>query len=419
MPIPPLRPLPAAVRYGAYLYGALGVAYLLAKSALNATPEIDFKYLWFAGRMWLDGENPYSDRFVVDGAQWFVGTNVLQGWSYPPNWWAISCFHALFSVESATAIWRTLNAALVVGGCGLLFAAHRLRRPNAEWAVFAALLGLATTFQATAMTLALGQTSIVTFFGLCALSFGVSRSAAPGASAVGTWIQALGLTLLMLKPQVGVVAAAAMLAHPSCWRAVGVAALASLALAAPALVSIGVRETLLGMLHNLSQHDQLTIFSPPETTGVRHVVHATSGVTLPGLVAFAGAALAFGLVAATRARGRWNGESAALLMAAILGPTLLAAPLHSYDMVIAVPLALALLEPGRNVSRIALGAGLLVLYRATNVAKLTGWAHPDSSVFQGSWLESVATLAIAGGAAAWMLHSKEGASLTAREGARA
>jgi hypothetical protein len=394
------------------------VAYLLAKSALDATPEIDFKYLWFAGRMWLDGENPYSDKFVVDGAQWFVGTNVLQGWSYPPNWWAISCFHALFSVESATAIWRTINAALVVAGCGLLFAAHRRSHPKATWAVFALLLGFATTFQATAMTLALGQTSIVTFFGLCALGLGVSRGAAPGASAAGTWIQALGLTLLMLKPQVGVVAAAAMLAHPNCWRAIGLAALASLALAAPALVSIGARETLLGMLHNLSQHDQLTIFSPPETTGVRHLVHATSGVTLPGLVAFAGAALGFALVAITRARGRWNGESAALMMAAILGPTLLAAPLHSYDMVIAVPLALALLEPGRNATRLALGLGLLVLYRATNVARVTGWVHPDSSVFPGSWLDSVAALAVAAAASAWMFRSSEGATRTSREGAQ-
>jgi hypothetical protein len=398
MPSPSPRAWPAVARWAAFVYGALGVAYLLAKSALNAAPEIDFKYLWFAGRMWLDGRNPYGEEFVVDGAQWFVGTNVLQGWSYPPNWWAISCFHALFSVEAATAIWRSFNAVLVIGGSALLFAAHRRAHPHAPWAVFALLLGFAATLQATAMTLALGQTSIVTFFGLCALSYGVSRGPLRGAP----WIQALGLTLLMLKPQVGVIAAAAMLAHPRYWRAVGLAALASLALAAPALLSVGVRETLLGMLRNLSEHDRLSIFSPPETTGVRHLVHALSGATLPGFVAFAGAALVFALVAFTRSRGRWNGESAALLMAAILGPTLFAAPLHSYDMVIAAPLALVLLEPGRNGSRLALGAGLLVLYRATNVAQLTGWVHPDSSVFAGSWLESLAALAITGAAALWM-----------------
>lgn len=378
-------------------YGLAGAVYLLWKGLSLGANESDFKYVWFAGHMWLDGDDPYSERFNTRGLEQFVGTNVLQGWSYPPSWWVISCLHALFPIETATVIWRLLNIALVFGGCGLLLTAHRRARGNASWVLAALLLGFVATMQATAMTLAIGQTAIVSFFGLCVLAHGTARRS------IG-W-QALAVTLLLLKPQVGLAAAAAVLASGRHgFRVISIAAAASLLLALPAFTMIGVGQTVQGLLDNLAAHDRLIIFSPPETTGLRHLLHLCTGFTLPGWVALSGAAFAVALVLAARWRGHWQNASPSQLLAAILAPTLLWVPLHSYDLLVAAPLALAVLDRGAAASGIGLAASLLLLARAGNLADAAGCRHPETIVFFGSSLESLVLLPAAAAAALHVLQ---------------
>lgn len=383
--------LPRVILAMALAYALVGLAYLLSKSVLSADPEIDLKYIWVAGRLWAEGINPYSGDFARIGDTYFEDSNRLDTWLYPPNWWVISRSLALFEIDTAALLWRSFNAGLVCGGVLLAVQAWRphLRR---LWPVAGLVLfGYATTLQATATVLSIGQTSIILFFGICALFFGLMR----GQTA---WVVA-GLALVALKPNVGIVIWAGVAALPTQWRAIGMASLVTLLLCLPSVLVGGIGPTFGGLISAYLHYDgALEVNSPANTTGLRHLAETMFGVELSAVYLSLAAALVawFGGIA-MRHRGTESDAGRLLhdLPCWVILVTVTFVALHSYDFIIAAPLLLvcfAGVYP--SYLRVAIALGLVLIYRSTNLADATGFQHPDTLYHTGSRIDSLVSLAM-------------------------
>ena len=132
------------------------LAYFGAK-ILGAGDTIDFKYIWLAGELWSEGVNPYTEVYVARGEEAFVGLNPPTFWVYPPNWWPIATGSAVLSYETAGLLWRILSVVCLFLGCFVITKSL----PNLPFWVHIAFWGVAATMSATAITLSLGQTSMV------------------------------------------------------------------------------------------------------------------------------------------------------------------------------------------------------------------------------------------------------------------
>jgi hypothetical protein len=193
------------------------------------------------------------------------------------------------------------------------------------------------------------------------------------------------MAVLMLKPQVGLIACAAVLPTRGgikavAW-AVGIVAVASL----PALATEGLRPTIDGYLANLALYRTITYDLPIAMTGIGNLVAVAGGPDLPAIgMSLAGALLALALLAAMRGKGGMSaaatdGESRVeeagryllIAIAAMLG----LAFLHIYDLVLAAPL-IALLPRIGGWSRGLVAAGLLVIFRPENIARLLHLQEP-------------------------------------------
>jgi hypothetical protein len=363
-------------------FGLAGFAYLAQKSVLSGDPEIDFKYLWFAGKLWNAGINPYSEEFVRQGAALFEHTHALQGWLYPPSWWALSAGLAVFDLETAVLVWRSLGALLVLAGTWLLVEAARPALAVSRVAAAGLVLGYTACMQATPMALALGQTSLLVYFGAACLAFGMLRERRAFVVA--------GLAVLLLKPQVGVIAVAVLAASPARRIAVAQALALSALLAVPAFWIAGVVPTVSGYARELALHASLEVNAPPNTTGIRHLAFDVFGADLSAAAASAlGLAVALGV---SLALGRTAARPALVLT---IAGVLALAPLHEYDLVLAAPLvAVCLSTEIPDALRWVFAAGLLVVFRSANLATALGWSDGTLPYFPGSHLVSLAGVAM-------------------------
>ena len=374
---------------GAILFAILGVVYLLSKSVFNGAPEIDLKYVWVAGQLWADGINPYSDQFGVLGDQNFSATNTLDHWLYPPNWWVLSRGLAAFEIERATWMWRTFNAMLLVGGVLLAVLAFRDRLHGSLVILGALLFGYVATMQPTAQSLTMGQTSILLYFGLCAVIFGLMRDRS-------VWV-VLGLVLVALKPQAGLVVYAAIVALPQQRARVLSAVCVTGLLCVPAFVSAGFLPTVIGVVEAyLSYNGALEVTSAANTTGVRHLIYAGFGIDVPSLVlVLLASVLVFALTRALDGRETPVHFQVSVL---ILLAQISLVPLHSYDFMVAAPLGLLAFMPDiRWVFRGLVAVCLLLIYRADNLGKVTGITHPETLYSPGTLIYSAAAVLLAAG----------------------
>ncbi|GJL95082.1 MAG: hypothetical protein DHS20C05_14870 [Hyphococcus sp.] len=371
---------------GAFALIGVALFYLAQKSIFSADPEVDFKYLWFAGELWNAGINPYSEAFSQEGAKVFTNTNALNSWLYPPNWWAISAFLALFDFAEATWLWRTLNATFIIVGSFLLFRALKLARPKTPLWAGALIFFFAVTFQATPMTLAMGQTSILIFFGVCCLTYGLSLKRPA--------FEILGLVLLMFKPHIGIIAFFALFVLPQHRRNVLIAGTITGVLCVPALFIAGIGPTVFGFLEQLTTYSALEVNSPVNSTGLGHLVFELLSLKLPTIpLVFAGGIAAAGIVLflhRSQKTPRGTPEFYIYVMSAIILMAITVAPLHSYDLIISVPLIVLFFIHPKNIALAFLCLGYVLLYRAGNLAKITGF-YDEAVLFNiGSHLESLA-----------------------------
>lgn len=311
---------------------ALSLAYLLKRSVLDHSADIDFRYIWVAGKLGASGGDPYSPRFAALGRALFPQGNAIAYWFYPPQWWAISQSVAVFPIDRAVAIWRAVNAALLVAAASALaFAVRRARPATPLWSLVL-LVGVIASMEGAAQTLLLGQTSILVFAGFCLMGWGLLTA--------GQWRMATGLVLLLLKPQFAF-PAIFYFAFTKKWRKSVLIALAITGVASlPQLLQFGLLPTVAGMLGNIALHGQLAPNRPENLVGFSHLVWEMSDANLANardIALDAAASLTLALLIGRRWLDVRDGVALGI---GFIASAMFFLPVHAYDSITLGPLAL-------------------------------------------------------------------------------
>ena len=364
----------------ALLMPAMG--YLIAKAFFDTSDTIDFKYIWLAGHLWLDGQNPYLDVYLKTGRELFVGLNPPAGWFYPPSWWPIASLMSTLPYELSGAVWRALSALCLVAGSTILFYVSRRSLGNVPFWLMALVAAFGATMSATALTLSLGQTSLLIFLGVALFAAAYLSQ--------GRIMMAIALVVLLLKPNIGLVFLAFALASSYWWRSVAAAVAVSLLMALPALVPLGFLDVLGDYLLVLGTYGEDAVTQPVAMTGLRNLVYFFSNVEVSGvLMALAGVPVAMWLGAQGDRRADAAGR--ADLLCLLILASVLFVPLHTYDLIMVLPL-LVLSARWPVLWQLGLWFGFLVIFRVNNLALELGLDVAGERWSPGSFVASVVML---------------------------
>lgn len=377
---------------------AMAGAWYLCRVALSAADEAgyDFRYNWLAGRLWLQGVSPYLPGYQEAGTALIVRGHVPELWVYPPNWWAISTTLGLTGLAEANVAWNLLGVGLAALSSVMLVRAFlRCRRGHVlalpvvgdvfDWGWALVLLHFFATagLEATALTLAIGQTSLLVLFGVSLILYGASRARLPLAAA--------GLAVVLLKPQIGVVFLCVLpLAGPWARQLV----LAGLGISAVLAVPAAVVDPSVAMqfVRNVTSNDGYTVANLPQAmTGVRLAVWELLGRDAGSIVAVAATVGAALLLARRSVRLAVDATPHVLVWQVVtltVAVILAMAPLHYYDFVLVCTLAPSFLL-ARGVWLWAGLVGVALIVRADWLGKLTGYYDPGVPIFEGSILSSL------------------------------
>jgi hypothetical protein len=381
------------VRVAAVLLLLLAVAYLGSK-VFEDSDTVDFKFIYLAGDLWLEGQNPYSEVYAARGEQDFPGLNRPGYLLYPPHWWSIATASALIPYETALVAWRIACALCLLGGCAALHATGRALAAPFLPARTVLVLVLAMSMSATAIAISLGQTSCLLFLGISLYTLAYVRQQRV--------LMVLALVIVMLKPNVGMALSLFLVPSLAWWPSLAVAAAVVLAASLPALLPFGVVEVLRGYLAALAEWEALPTNAAHSTTGVRNAAHLLFGAAVPGgllaLAGFAAAAL-IGLAARlSPLRGSEARHRAAWLCLLVVTVALLV-PLHTYDLMFLLPVVpLSASLPAAAEAFVLLL--FLPLWRPNNLATLIGLADPESRFFPETMVATMTIFAMAAGVAA-------------------
>ncbi|MBA2918964.1 DUF2029 domain-containing protein [Sphingomonas sp. MAH-20] len=363
-----LRPIALAAALGAGLL-------VLAVSQLGNLFQVDATTFYAAGRMWLDGLDPYGPQFAAYAAAHGLPPQFV--WVYPPQWWLIATGLACLAPHHAFLAWKAANLVLL-GGAAILawLAANGPGRPVPPAAAIAFLL-FACFSDAALAGFDLGQTNVLVLFGFAAMMFGLRRGNAA--------ISGLGLTLLLLKPQFGLIFAAVALSRRELRRPAMLALAATGLLCLPLIVVSGLggfAESMERLLANLSVYPTLKWNRPLELAGLDFVAALSGG---PELSALLYVALAIGsCLLALRRHGPIEDVWIATVAAAVF-----VLPLHGYDFLLAGTLLL-LIRHLRRWAAVCLCLALGLVFRPINFALLIG-AGPVP--YEQVWPSTIAYMA--------------------------
>lgn len=379
---------------------ALALAYLLLKvTQLTALPAgYDFRFIWVAGDMWHAGINPYGPTYLAHGEANIDVGHVPVLWPYPPTWWVFATPLGALDLNTANAVWNIFGLSIVIAICGLLTSAFTTTFPErsqmlAEFTggqiyfpLFSVLFFLLAVLEATAILFSVGQTTLVAGLGITLMLWGRVNQ--------HIFFDAVGLTLVLLKPQIGAPFVVLYLLFDARSRkAVLMAILFSVLLTLPSLFT--APSTILDFFRNLAAYDGFTIANLPQSmTGLRLIIWeftdidiGSTAATLITLVIIL--TLCHGPTRLTRAS---NANESAWQVFGLASAVIVAlAPLHIYDFVLlAAPLAL--LFRGRIVSTLVAGIGTLLIWRSENLVDI--WAfHVDGvEIFPSSRLATIGAL---------------------------
>ncbi|WP_170376769.1 glycosyltransferase family 87 protein [Ruegeria atlantica] len=379
---------------------ALALAYLLLKiTQLSALPAgYDFRFIWVAGDMWHGGINPYGPTFLAHGEANIEVGHVPVLWPYPPTWWIFAAPLGALDLNTASVVWNIFGLVIVIATCGMLTSAFTTAFPRRAqmideftggqvfFPLFSVVFFLLAILEATAILFSVGQTTLIAGLGIAVMLW----------SRVGgrLFFEAVGLTLVLLKPQIGapfVVLYLLFDAHSR--KVVLMAVLLSALLTVPSLLV--APSTILDFFRNLAAYDGFTIANLPQSmTGLRLIIWevtdrdiGSSVATIITLVIIV--VLCHGSTRLTRAcdANKHTWQVFGLACAAIVA----LAPLHIYDFVLlAAPLTL--LFRGRIVSTLFAGLGAMLIWRSENLVDI--WAfHVDGvEIFPSSRLATIGAL---------------------------
>ncbi|MEM9763113.1 MAG: hypothetical protein AAF968_11455 [Pseudomonadota bacterium] len=364
---------------------AAALVYIMPKVVSQAI-AIDFRFIWLAGSLWIDGLDPYSAVYADEAAQRLRPGNMPEFLLYPPGWWGIAVVFAGFDEATASLLWRISSVLAAVLGAGtLLWAVWRAIAPHggARHALLAlGAIALALTFGsvAAANNVTIAQTSMLMLLG--------GGLAGAGVISASRGLLVMGLLILSLKPSIGfALVPCILLLRTPLLSTVALGGLVLL-ISAPPLLTFGPVETVRGFVESASRYGALDINAGPALTGLRHLGWRLTGeapsatllLALSGLFSAGGMLMARNLVR--------DVEGRALAFAFAISCLLCAAPLHSYDFVFLLPLML-LVPLLRPLDAMAIFGAALFTMRSSNIAPLLGLV-PSGSVLPGT---TVATLA--------------------------
>lgn len=379
---------------------AMALAYLLLKiTQLSALPAgYDFRFIWVAGDMWHAGINPYGPTYLAHGEANIDVGHVPVLWPYPPTWWVFATPLGALDLNTANVVWNIFGLGIVIAMCGLLTSAFTTAFPErsqmiAEFTggqiyvpLFSVLFFLLAILEATAILFSVGQTTLVAGLGITLMLWGRVSGR--------FFFDALGLTLVLLKPQIGApFVVLYLLFDAQSRKVVLMAILLSVLLTLPSLFT--APGTILDFFRNLAAYDGFTIANLPQSmTGLRLIIWEFTGLDIGSTAATVITlviilALCYGPTRLTRASdaNEHGWQVFGLASAAIVA----LAPLHIYDFVLlAAPLAL--LFRGRVVSTLFAGLGALLIWRSENLVDVWAFHVKGVEIFPSSRLATIGAL---------------------------
>ena len=391
------RPMRWIILTIAVFAALVGLRHLLLNfQIVSGDAGYDFRYLWVAGRTWVEGMNPYGSDFRAMGSAFISNGHVPTLWAYPPSWWPIASALGLVRLETASWLWGYLNIALcfassflVVGAFRRIHSGGSASHPSRDFLIGAgtalALLHFvgASVLEATTLVVVLGQTSLLIYFGLALLLYGIANGSRP--------MCAVGLSLVLLKPQIGLPFATIFFLY-SGWsrRTLAWAIILTLVMAIPALIIDPLAP--LDMVRNTLRYDGVVKATLPQvTTGVRFALWYLSGIDAGGFIALMIAVLAAVVSSlALRRVHREEDEFRFLWLCTTVATaiTLALAPLHYYDFVIVACLLPAVLVSAPPFASAAL-LGTALIVRADELGRMTGLYDRDIKIFEGTFVSTL------------------------------
>lgn len=373
------------------LFAAAGLVYCVYR-ILFAPPDaysgFDFHQIWIAGKVWASGQDPYGPAFAAEYGRAFGRVPEIHFLLYPPYWAPIAAPLSLLPFGAALIAWRLVNLALLLLATVLAAKAIAGRDASRFWSVVLAGAGYATLMHATAMTLWIGQTSVLLYAGFAAIMYGAAMQSG--------WAVAAGLVAVALKPNAGAIVFVAVFAAMPEWRrTVIVAALVLVALAAPAMIHAPV-DTVSEFLGNLGRYYGWPANTPYEAVATEWVrprgdlvqLIANAPENMVGLFHFtegmpsrlAANVLMAGGVIASLVLFRQK-LSADLKFVGLVLIVLLFVPLHGYDIVVVTIPAMFVWSRGlTDPYMLAAWMGLPICMRAKNIGDALHFQNflPDS-----------------------------------------
>jgi len=390
------------------LVACLGIFYLVPKVLsisffhVGSPDYFDFQLIWHAGQVWASGQNPY------DGAAFYgtsFGSSAPSSWFYPPYWYPLIVPFGLLSFHSALAVWKIANFLLLIVSTHLIARALADVTHQKYLPIFLSGICFISFMYATAVTVWSGQTSILVYFGLSALIFGLLK--------MRPAMMIVGLAFLALKPQFGVLAFVAVAALPGFrWVVFPAGAICLLGSFAIALTA-DYRASIEGFFLNLTRHSEHAANTPPHLTGAIHIADyffQISNVTLITIVVFVSAVICiailfrkFPLDNATEPKSADHGIA---ILGVFIAFSLFVIPFHYYDMV-ALTVLFMMIVATPLAGRWLIGLGLLLTYRPDFIWRAFGVANPEE-ILLSHLVSSGLVLIVVG--AAWSLWAHAAAN---------
>jgi len=304
----------------------LGLVYLAPKGiSISGVGGMDFRDIWVAGQIWAAGEDPYGSSFAAEYLAAF-GYDRGEIWLYPPYWYPIAAPLGLFSFSVANSVWKAINFLLLIGGIHLTARALADDTRVEYITLFFAGINFACFLRATSLALSIGQTSILVFFGFSIMIYGILKGR--------SFALIVGLLFLSLKPQIGVVAFAAVVAlRQHRWVILPCVAICFLA-TIPIAAFGNYRASIEGFLANLPQQQTLGGNTPAHLPGLGNIL----GYVFPNFAGFSSLILLVSAaVAISFVIGRFltdkNLQCQISSLVVILVSALFLIPVHVYDLV--------------------------------------------------------------------------------------
>ena len=362
------------------VFACLGILYLAPKilsiSNVGSGDYFDFQLFWQAGKSWAAGQNPY-DGIPIPGADSSVRTAVST-WFYPPYWYPLIVPFGVMPFRAALSIWRILNFIL------LIISTHLLARALADITgkkyliLFVGGIAFVSFMYATAVTVWSGQSSILVYFGLAALTFGLLKERTP--------VVIVGLIFLALKPQIGLLAFVAMFAlRRYRWTVVPAGMICLLSGAAVALTS-DLRGSIEGFLVNLTRHSEHSANTPPHLTGLIHLLDSVFSLPNASIVALviylAGVivvAVLFHYSPFNSSNEKGNVEKSVATLQLFIAFSLFIIPFHYYDMLALVAVFMMIVALPLE-GRWLVGLGLFLCYRPDFIWRVFGVTNPEETI---------------------------------------